>query len=187
MCIYYVYIETTRHGVNSILSIPIPIPIPPNSIWSIPIPIPHQIYQFQFKIDQFQFNSVYIFFIIYARYFWFILLFYYLAIYRYVQCNLPNQDSQVSALNCPDQTSVLIRQVSWLDKVHKQHSRLKRLGLAVPIEQVSSLHKCPLWQVVHVHNVMVCVHLWLFHWTILNLQSLTTLRQTLVETIVKYQ
>ena len=41
----------------------IPISIPPNSIWSIPIPIPHQIYQlqFQFKIDQFQFNSVYIF------------------------------------------------------------------------------------------------------------------------------
>ena len=39
------------------------------------------------------------------------------------------------------------------------HGSLKRLGLAVPIEQVSSLHKCPLWQVVHVHNVMVCVHL----------------------------
>ena len=35
-----------RHGVNSILSVPIPL----NSIWSIPIPIPHQ-------IDQFQFNS----------------------------------------------------------------------------------------------------------------------------------
>ena len=34
--------------------------------------------------------------------------------------------------------TVLIRQVSWLDKVHKQHSKLKRLGLAVPIEQVSS-------------------------------------------------
>ena len=32
-------IKGTRHGVNSILSLP----IPPNSIWSIPIPIPHQI------------------------------------------------------------------------------------------------------------------------------------------------
>ena len=60
--LYYIS-GITRHGVNSILSIPIPIPI--NSIWSIPIPIPHQIYQFQFqfqfKIDQFQFNSVYIY------------------------------------------------------------------------------------------------------------------------------
>ena len=51
--------------------------------------------------------------------------------------------------------TVLIRQVSWVDKVHKQHSRLKRLGLAVPIEQdlVSSLHKCLLWQVV----LYICV------------------------------
>ena len=53
----------TRHGVNSILSIPIPIPIPLNSIWSIPIPIPHKIcqfqFQFQFQIEQFQFNSTY--------------------------------------------------------------------------------------------------------------------------------
>jgi hypothetical protein len=39
--------QHSRHGVNSTLSIPIPIPL--NSIWSIPIPIPHQICQFQFQ------------------------------------------------------------------------------------------------------------------------------------------
>ena len=40
-------------------------------------------------------------------------------------------------------------ELSWLDNVHKQHSSLNRLGLAVPIEHVSSLHKCPLiWQVI---------------------------------------
>ena len=69
---------SARHGVNSILSIPIP--IPPNSIWSIP----HQIYQFQFKIDQFQFNSVYIFLYDLCKIFLIHLLFYYLAIYWYV-------------------------------------------------------------------------------------------------------
>ena len=110
--VYYGCISI-RHGVNSILSIPIPIPIPPNSIWSIPIPIPHQIYQFQFKIDQFQFNYVYIFFYNLCKIFlihFIILIFSDIPVY--VQCNLPNQDSQVSALNCPDQTSVLIRQSS---------------------------------------------------------------------------
>ena len=40
----------TRHGVNSILSIPIPL----NSIWSIPL----QIYQFQFNSKIFNSNSV---------------------------------------------------------------------------------------------------------------------------------
>ena len=44
--------------------------------------------------------------------------------------------------------TVLIIQVFWLDNVHKQHSRLNKLGLAVPIEQMSSLlHKWPFWQV----------------------------------------
>ena len=42
----------------------------------------------------------------------------------------------------------------------------------------------------HVHNVMVCVHLWLLHPTIIscwNLQSLTTLRRTPLETMVNHQ
>jgi len=38
-------LATSRHRVNS--------------IWSIPIP--HQIYQFQFQIEQFQFNSTYLY------------------------------------------------------------------------------------------------------------------------------
>ena len=42
-----------RHGVNSILSIPIPL----NSIWSSPIPIPPQIYQFLFNSNSNIFNS----------------------------------------------------------------------------------------------------------------------------------
>ena len=49
----YIYIYN-RHGVNSILSIPIPL----NSIWSIPIP--SQIYQFQFNSKMFNSNSGFI-------------------------------------------------------------------------------------------------------------------------------
>ena len=64
--------------------------------------------------------------------------------------------------------TVLIRQdlVSWLDNKH--HSRLKRLGLAVPIEQVSSLHKCLLWQVAlyYVSNYIMSranTYIWRFY------------------------
>ena len=48
----------------------------------------------------------------------------------------------------------LIRQVSWLDKVHKQHSRLKRLGLAVPIEQLSAIASCTVYACMYRHMYM---------------------------------